>query len=395
MTSVALIIERTITALGGAERSIAELARELANQHIDVRILAAAGQPSEHSTVLCSGNPRRRTSFHVFEKALRRHLAIHSYDVIHSVLPFDFADLYQPRGGSFMEAMLQNTESYHCPVMRCWKRGTHFLNFRRTAFLKAEKKLCSPDHKTVVAALSEYVRQQFVRHYSLSDERIALIPNGIHVNREVDFSYADAFRRDVLIRLSADIREKAVLFFFAANNFRLKGLRELILAFAIAVKNNPSAPAVLVVAGSDKSASYRKLAMSKGIDSRIIFCGPQKDAFSALSTCDVAILPSWYDPCSRFILEGLALAKPVITTRLNGACEQYQANRHGFIIDNPASIEAMSDAIRALCPVQTRTAFAEAIRQDNLKENISIARHVGQLRQVYDIILAGKKGTAK
>ena len=191
-----------------------------------------------------------------------------------------------------------------------------------------------------------------------------------------------------------DIRPNAVLFLFAATNFRLKGLRELILAFAAAYQSNPSIPAVLVIAGSDNYASYRKLAFDKGVDSRIVFCGPQKDAFSALSACDAAILPSWYDPCSRFILEGLALKKPVVTTRLNGACEQYQSNRHGFIINNPASIEAMSDAIGALCHSQTRIDFATAIRQDDLKEKISIARHVGQLRQFYDIIRSRKKGKA-
>jgi glycosyltransferase involved in cell wall biosynthesis len=394
MTSVALIIERTITALGGAERSIAELAGQLTRQGIDVRILAAAGQPSEHSTVLCSGNPRRRTSFHTFEKALREHLAIHSYDIIHSALPFDFADLYQPRGGSFRQAMLQNAESYHCPVLRCWKRGTHFLNFRRTAFLRAEKKLCSTGRSTIVAALSDSVRQDFIRYYSLPDQRVITIPNGIDVNRDVDASFADSFRKDVVSQLSADIRKKAVLFFFAANNFRLKGLRELILALTAAIKQDISIPAVLVIAGSDKSAPYRKMALDKGIDSRIVFCEHQKDAFSALSACDAAILPSWYDPCSRFILEALALAKPVITTRFNGASEQYQAGRHGFILDTPTSTEAMSDAIRALCTIQTRTSLAEAILQDDLKAKVSIARHVGQLRQVYDIILAEKKGTA-
>jgi glycosyltransferase involved in cell wall biosynthesis len=392
MTSVALIIERTITALGGAERSIAELAGELANQGIDVRILAAAGQSSSLCTALCTPNPLERTGYRVFEQALRSHLSQNHYDMIHSVLPFDFADIYQPRGGSYKEAMLQNAESYTNPALRFWKRSTHVLNFRRTAFLRAEKKLCRPGRTTIVAALSDYVRQQFVRHYDLSSQRIALIPNGIQVNRAVEVSCADTFRREVLSRLSSDIREHAVLFLFAATNFRLKGLRELILAFAAAYQNNPSIPAVLVVAGSDNCASYRKLAFDKGVDCRIVFCGPQKDAFSALSACDAAVLPSWYDPCSRFILEGLALAKPVITTRLNGACEQYQAGRHGFIIDNPGCVQALSDAIIALCNLPTRTAFAESIRQDDLKEKISIARHVGQLRQVYDIIRAGKKG---
>ena len=76
MTSVALIIERTITALGGAERSIAELAGQLANQGIDVRILAAAGQPSQRcDSIMHSKIPAERTSVSfTFEKALRQHL---------------------------------------------------------------------------------------------------------------------------------------------------------------------------------------------------------------------------------------------------------------------------------------------------------------------------------
>jgi glycosyltransferase involved in cell wall biosynthesis len=395
MTSVALIIERTITALGGAERSIAELAEELARQGIDVHILAAAGRPAENTAILCSGNPRKRTSFYTFEKALRQHLSKNHYDIIHSTLPFDFADIYQPRGGSYKEAMLQNTASFSSPAVRRWKRYTHVLNFRRTAFLNAEKKLCSTGHKTVIAALSDYVRQHFISHYGLTDQRIVTIANGVNTAHLVNTSYADLFRRQILSSLSPGIQDKAVLFLFAANNFRLKGLRELILAWAGTIKNDLSVPAVLVIAGSDKPALYQKLARVKGMDSHIVFCGPQKDAFSALSACDAAILPSWYDPCSRFILEALALAKPVVTTQFNGACEQYQANRHGFVLDNPASIEAMSNAIRALCHSQTRIDFATAIRQDDLKEKISITRHVGQLLKVYDIICTQKKGLAR
>jgi glycosyltransferase involved in cell wall biosynthesis len=357
-----------------------------------VHVLAAAGQSSALCTALCTPNPLERTSYSVFEQALREHLQQNHYDIIHSTLPFDFADIYQPRGGSYKEAMLQNIESYPCPVTRFWKHKTHFMNFRRTAFLRAERKLCRASRTTTVAALSDYVRQQFIRHYGLSEQRIALIPNGIHVNRTADFSYADAFRRDILSRLSSEIRENAVIFLFAANNFRLKGLRELILAFARAFQSNPSIPAVLAIAGSDQSAPYQKLAREQDIDSRVVFCGPQKDAFSALSACDAAILPSWYDPCSRFILEGLALAKPVVTTGLNGACEQFKHGRHGSIVDKPDSIQALSDIIITLCSQPTRIAFADAIQEDDLKEKISIARHVGQLRQLYDIIRAAKKG---
>jgi glycosyltransferase involved in cell wall biosynthesis len=343
---------------------------------------------------LCTNDPRKRTSLHTFEKALRQHLSQNRYDIIHSVLPFDFADLYQPRGGSYKEAMLRNIAGFSCPCQRCWKRLTHFVNIRRTALLRAEKRLCIKNDKIIIAALSDYVKQQFIRHYHLPEERIAVISNGVNVNRVVNVQKADTFRRDILSHLFSPLRDNAVLFLFAANNFRLKGLGELITAFAEAVGKCPSAPAVLVVIGKDNPDAYRQQARATGIESRIFFCGPQEDGFSALSACDVAVLPTYYDPCSRFILEAIALAKPAITSRFNGATEQFQAGRHGIVIDKPTDIPALTEAILAMCNPKTTKAMTEAILADNLKEKVSISRHVGQLRRVYDIILAQKKGTA-
>jgi glycosyltransferase involved in cell wall biosynthesis len=392
MISTALIIERTFTALGGAERSITELADELANQGIGVRILAAAGQHAQNCTVLCTDNPHRRTSFHTFAKTLRTHLSKNHYDIVHSTLPFDFADIYQPRGGSCKEAMLQNAASFPNPVIRCWKRCTHFMNFRRTALLRAEKKLCSGNNKIIIAALSDYVGRQFIRRYHLPPERIAVIPNGVDVRRLAEPADAAAFRKNILEKMPAHCRENAVLFLFAANNFRLKGLRELLLAFAKTVGIDQSLHPILVVAGSDDIRPYSTMAKRISIADRIIFTGALASVQNALAACDVAVLPSWYDPSSRFTLEALALAKPVITSRFNGAAEQFQSGRHGIVIDSPAHIPALAEAIGSLCHPQIRTAYTEAIVADNLKEKVSIARHVGQLRKVYDIILAQKKG---
>jgi UDP-glucose:(heptosyl)LPS alpha-1,3-glucosyltransferase len=394
MLSVAIIIERMFPALGGAERSISELAEELAAQGINVRILAAAGQASQYCSVLCTDDPRKRTSFHTFEKALRQHLSQNHYDIIHSVLPFDFADLYQPRGGSYKEAMLQNIAGFSCPCLRCWKRMTHFVNIRRTTLLRAEKRLCIKNDRIVIAALSDYVKQQFIRHYHLPEERIAVIGNGVNINRVANVQWANAFRQDILKRLPLSLRNNAVLFLFAANNFRLKGLGELIAAFAEAVGKSPSTPAALVVIGKDNPDAYRQQARAMGIESRVFFCGPQEDGFSVLSACDVAVLPTYYDPCSRFILEAIAQAKPVITSRFNGAAEQFQTGRHGIVIDRPTDTSALAEAVLAMCNPKTTKTMTDAILADNLKEKVSIARHVGQLRQVYDIILAQKKGTA-
>lgn len=392
MLSTAIIIERTSIRLGGAERSVSELAQELKAQGVDAQILAAAGKPGENVSILCSEQDNHRTSLKTFEAAIEHHLSQNHYDIIHSTLPLGCADIYQPRGGSFKEAMLQNAASYSNPWVRLWKQKSHFLNFRRTAFLQAESRLCADHQQTIIAALSDYVKQQFVRHYHLPERRIAVIANGINPNRPADPQKSQAFRRGILDQVPAAIRDKAILLFFAATNFRLKGLREAIIALSKAIDHTPQCPAVIVAAGSNKISSYQRLAGQYRVSGRIVFCGPQQETATAMTACDAAILPSWYDPCSRFILEALATGKPVITTALNGASEQYEAGRHGFIIQSPSDIDAMTKSIADLANPDTIHRLTDNIVADGLKERVSITRHVRQLLDLYGIIIDRKKG---
>ncbi|MHC4285491.1 MAG: glycosyltransferase family 4 protein [Planctomycetota bacterium] len=110
---IAIIIERANIALGGAERSVFELAAALKTHGLEVDILAAKGQTNARSIrILCQDSHGKRARFLTFATALKRHLSENHYHLIHSVLPFDFADVYQPRGGTYIESILRNAVSY-------------------------------------------------------------------------------------------------------------------------------------------------------------------------------------------------------------------------------------------------------------------------------------------
>lgn len=176
---LAIITERANITLGGAEKSVFELAAKMTLLGVDVKILAASGTAStQRIKILCS-DTEKRISLKTFGKAIRRHLNEEHYDIIHSVLPFDFADVYQPRGGSYPEAAIRNAASYNSAGLRFFKLITSFANIRRTILAHCEKKLCRKENGPVVAALSKYVKSQFKKHYNLPDERIRVIPNGI------------------------------------------------------------------------------------------------------------------------------------------------------------------------------------------------------------------------
>ncbi|OHB85016.1 MAG: hypothetical protein A2Z38_01920 [Planctomycetes bacterium RBG_19FT_COMBO_48_8] len=105
----------------------------------------------------------------------------------------------------------------------------------------------------------------------------------------------------------------------------------------------------------------------------------------------MAVLPTFYDPCSRYILEALAACKPVITTKFNGASDFFVNNRHGKVIDNPENVNALAEAIRYFTDTKNIENASQAIIEDNLKENISIGRSARQLIDVFESILQ-KKG---
>jgi len=389
---VAIVIERADVGLGGAERSVFELLPALCALGLEVDLLAAKGQTSvKNIHILCQDTPGKRTCYFTYAKALRKHLAENHYRLIHSVLPFDFADVYQPRGGSFAESILRNAASYQNKLRGYYKRMMAFANLRRTILLRAERKLCKKPDGPIIAALSDYVAEQFKKHYDLDDKRIVVIPNGVRVNKRIDAVEAEKLRTQILAQLDIKETDNPVFFLFVANNFRLKGLAVLIKAMRYAIDHNTSRQCYLVVAGNDRPHRYRRLARKLNVHKRIIFLGPIRHIQNALSITDVAVLPTFYDPSSRIVLEAIAANRPVITTRFNGATDLLVNNRHGKVIDRPENIGALAKAISYFTDTSNIQKVSQAITEDNLKEKISISRVARQLKSLYEQILEKRR----
>ncbi|MHC4705141.1 MAG: glycosyltransferase family 4 protein [Planctomycetota bacterium] len=391
---IAIIIERANVALGGAERSVLELAAALSGLGLDVDILAAKGlTDTKNVHILCPNTPGRRVRFFTFEKALKKHLSRTRYDMIHSVLPFEFADVYQPRGGAYAETILRNAASYENRFLKTYKKLTAFTNWRRTVLAHAERKLARGPEGPVIVALSRYVAEQFKQRYGTDERRIVTIPNGVKTGRPIDTGRADRLRTQILAKLHVKESDEPVLFLFVANNFRLKGLAPLIRAMSIAARRQLQRKGYLIVVGSGRKLKYAELArklIPPGLGKRVLFLGAVSHIQNVISIADVAVLPTFYDPASRVILEALAAGKPVITTRFNGATDLFVKDRHGKVIDTPENIEALAEAIEHFTNTTNINDASQAIIEDNLKDNISISRAARELIELYDSILERK-----
>ncbi len=387
---IAIIIERADITLGGAERSVFELRAALSALGYAVEILAAKGQTNAKNIhILCRDTQGKRVNYFVFEKAIKQHLSQNKYDIVHSILPFNFGDVYQPRGGTYAETIIRNAASYQNKFLEYYKRFTAITNSRRTTLLRAERRLSQAPDGPVIAALSVYVADQFKQHYNTDARRIVVIPNGVKTDKRINATGADVLRSQILAKLRLKEADNPVLFLFVANNFRLKGLENLIKAMQIAAQKHTERQACLIVAGHGRTKKYHRLARSSTAKN-IVLLGPLSHIQNALSIVDVAVLPTFYDPASRFVLEALAASKPVITTKFNGATDLFVNNRHGIVIDSPKDTNALAEAINYFRDTNNIQKASQAIIDDNLREEISISRVARQLQNVYDSILQRK-----
>ncbi len=394
---VAIITERIDPSLGGAERSVYELAQALSETGMATTVLVAKSQTKmDHVHVLFPDSYRKRVDQAQFTSAIRAYLAQESYDIVHSVLPHDFADVYQPRGGSYAETIVRSAASYENRFIGSIKQLTAFTNRRRHPLLSAERSLSSGANGPVIAALSRYVVEQFTNHYRTPANRIALVANGIKADIATDPGTVQTLRGRIDAQLDQTPSSESVRFLFAAHNFRLKGLGPLLRAMAKLNKLlTPNRRCHLVVAGHGKSDLYICQAKRLGIDRDIAFLGSVTNIRNALALCDVAVLPTFYDPSSRFILEALAAGKPVITTRFNGATDLFETDRHGLVLADPTDITALSNALHQLSDRHTIRTMAQAIETDAILEKVSIQRVAREMTVIYSDILANRKQANK
>jgi UDP-glucose:(heptosyl)LPS alpha-1,3-glucosyltransferase len=388
---VAIIIERYDISLGGAEWLVFELASALSQLDVGVDILAAQGNSNADNVhILCPADHNKRISLATFAKLISNYIGANHYDIIHSTIPLTFADVYQPPGGSFAETIIRNAASYRNKLVSSYKKATAFTNWRRMEMLRVEKKLCRDPNGPIIAALSNYVKEQFINHYNLDSERIALVPNGVKVDNQIDTGIAEKLKTQIFQQLKIESSANPVFFLFGANNFRLKGLGVLTEALALLEKSQPLRIPYLIVAGGGKINKFRSLAEKFNVDKKIVFLGHLPHIQNALSISDVAVLPTFFDPCSRYILEALSACKPVITTKFNGASDFFVNNRHGKVLDTPENADSLAEAIRYFTDMKNIENASKAIIKDNLKENISIERAARQLIDVYESILQRK-----
>ncbi|MBN2445268.1 MAG: glycosyltransferase family 4 protein [Phycisphaerae bacterium] len=393
---VAIVQETIDLSRGGAETSTVEMAQALAGFGHEVTLVARAADTEGHSLdsvqlhAVHAGGTRVARAIS-FVRAAGEYCLRGQFDIIHAVTPCLSADIYQPRGGTYVETVRRNIALESSLLRRVIKRIDHRLNLRQRFLALVERELLSGDRRPYVASLSEYVRRQVIEQYAMPEAQVRVVFNAVST---VPLSDADTQAARQRLRENIGVAPDRPVVLFAAHNFKLKGLRELLPAFSRigAYADAPGERPMLVVAGRGSSSTYARLGRRLGIAEDVSFIGATNESVAWFAAADVLAHPTWYDPCSRVVLEALCCGLPVVTTRLNGAAEVMRPDVHGVVVDSPRDIAALASALaRCLRPEIGSACRAAAV---DFRREYSMARHARELTELYEEVVA-QRGRAR
>jgi len=186
-----------------------------------------------------------------------------------------------------------------------------------------------------VVVTSHSMKREVCDHFHLPWEKVDLIPNAIDVQRY----NASIDRGAVRARYGVGWGEKLVL--CVGRLVPQKGIEYFISAIPAIAKRYPEAKFIIV--GEGWSRDYLEgVAQSTRHRWKILFTGFISDAevIALMTSADVLVIPSIYEPFGIVALEGMATGVPVVASQVGGLAEVIEHDRTGIFVHprNPESI---------------------------------------------------------
>jgi UDP-glucose:(heptosyl)LPS alpha-1,3-glucosyltransferase len=281
-------------------------------------------------------------SLQLFSFAMRatKEMKQGNYDITMGVGNTLEADVLQPHGGVHWAWFWRSLRVYDNPIFWTMKFLGRIFSPKQWISGWIEDAPYRSKNLRKIIAISDMVKQDIIRWYGISEDRIDVIYNGVDIER---FHPRNRQYREE-IRKRYGIGDEFVIL-FVSNNFRMKGLGYLIKELA-KIKKEDHPPFKLLILGRDRQSPYLHLAKKIGVSGEVIFAGSTNEPEKYYGAADLLVHPTFYDACSLTVLEALASGLPVITTFSNGASGMIRWGEEGRVIGNLRDEEELRMVIK-------------------------------------------------
>lgn len=230
-----------------------------------------------------------------------------------------------------------------------------------------------------LTAVSEYLKDQTVRDFSVPQSRIEVIPN--FIDTEVWRPGRVPCHREKL----APGGEKIVMHI---SNFRaVKRVGDVVEIF-LRIQRKVPARLVLVGDGPDRPRVLQRAA-ELGLQDKVLFLGKHASVDELLSCADLFLLPSEKESFGLAALEAMACGAPVVASSVGGLPEVIDHEETGFLFDIGAVDEMAEAGVRLLSDDVLHGRVAEAARATAV-ERFSARSVVPLYEALYERVIGGQ-----
>jgi UDP-glucose:(heptosyl)LPS alpha-1,3-glucosyltransferase len=359
------LVRRGYSPSGGAEAYLKRLAHGMAGAGHEVQLTATDEWPDEQWPFGPVKHLRAKTVIG-FADELEQIRPQLGCDVLFSLERVWSCDVYRA-GDGVHRGWLARRRRFEIPL----KQFVRAASRKHRDLLQLEESLFGKRNAGRVIVASQMVADEIVDFYGYPADKIDLVRNGIPFAK---------------FRFDPDLREKSraelklkpdqIALLFVGSGWERKGLLFAIEAMAIC-KNRKLR---LLVAGRGNARPYKTTRFLFWCEDPVRFVGEAADLGPMYTAADIFILPTIYDPFSNACLEALACGLPVITTRSNGFSEIIEDGINGSIINSPAKLSGLRDAIRFWSDLSRR----DAARVANIARasQFDISKNVAQTLEI-------------
>ncbi len=377
---IALAIENFNPFAGGAESYAVELAETLIAKGWETHLYGYSwdGVPKGAVFHRIPKPPKLIPPFIRLLHFAYQHRAMVSRKDFDVVLGFGntiYMSVYQSHGGVHYYSNLRKLDAVTNPIVRVIKRISLFLSpkYHVRGWIESAAFRIKP--APILIAISEMIRDDYTAFFRTDKSDIRIVYNGIDEGK---------FRRSHGrgLRKKLGFCDDRVIFLFMAYDFRKKGVKYLIQAAGELRKKVGTDRFGVVIVGREPETKLRLFVKKLELENVVVFPGATKKPAEFYGACDVFVLPTFYDACSLVVFEAMMAELPVITTKWNGAAGIIENGLDGFVLSDPADVDALCSTMEKCLDKEFLSRAAEAAGKKAL--NYTLRQNHKKMLAIFD-----------
>jgi len=235
--------------------------------------------------------------------------------------------------------------------------------------------------------LSEAMRRSLIERHKIPPENIVKIYNGIEIE-EYNPDLKEEKNKKLEGKRALGLKNDVPVIGAIGRLVWQKGFEYLIRAAPEVLKKCPEARFLIVGEGPLKN----KLILTSeklNVADRITFTGFRSDIKEILASIDVLAMPSLLEGLPMVLLEAMAMAKPIVATRIDGITEVLENSKTGLLVPAKNS-HALAEAIVGILNDKAKANFFGQNAREAAKEKFSVKKMVVQIELAYEKLLHEK-----